>query len=133
MPMSIGSDPVKWLRKKAKAGMRGYPVGTVAFYGPDDRRATKVAAAILLLPDTEPAELRRFTNETSDLRDDRAVMKEVMALMQFYGVRTIVMPPGLLGCPHEEGKDYPSGSTCPHCPYWIGRDRFASLRGVPRF
>ena len=131
--MAPGPDPVKWLRKKARLGMRGYPVGTVAFYGPDGRRASKVAAAVLLLPGAAPAELRRFTSDTSDIRHDRAVLKEVVTLMQLYGVRTIVMPPDLLGCPHEEGKDYPSGSTCPHCPYWIGRDRFASLRGVPRF
>ncbi|TIU38462.1 MAG: hypothetical protein E5W28_05955, partial [Mesorhizobium sp.] len=37
----------KWIEKKAKKGVRSYPVGTVAFYGPDDSRATKVAAAIL--------------------------------------------------------------------------------------
>jgi hypothetical protein len=31
--MKIGPQPDKWLRKKAKQGMRGYPVGTIAFYG----------------------------------------------------------------------------------------------------
>ena len=34
-------------REKAKRGMRGYPVGTIAFYGPDNRRATKVAVRIV--------------------------------------------------------------------------------------
>jgi len=33
--------------KKANRGFRGYPVATVAFYGPDDRRASKVAVGIL--------------------------------------------------------------------------------------
>jgi hypothetical protein len=28
--MKIGHRPEKWLRKKAKQGMRGYPVGTIA-------------------------------------------------------------------------------------------------------
>ena len=23
----------------------------------------------------------------------------------------------LIGCPHEEGIDYPEGHSCPHCPY----------------
>ena len=30
--MKIGPQPEKWLRKKAKQGMRGYHVGTIAFY-----------------------------------------------------------------------------------------------------
>lgn len=29
----------------------------------------------------------------------------------------------VFGCPHEEGIDYPEGASCPHCPYWAGRDR----------
>jgi hypothetical protein len=35
-----------WLRKKAKRGFRGYPVATVAFYGPTADCATKVVASI---------------------------------------------------------------------------------------
>jgi hypothetical protein len=30
---SVGTR--KWLAKKAKAGNRGFPLGTVAFYGPE--------------------------------------------------------------------------------------------------
>ena len=35
---------------------------------------------------------------------------------------------GLIGCPHEEGIDYPEGKSCPQCPYWAGRDRFTRER-----
>ena len=35
------------LRKKANRGFRGYPVATMAFYGPDDEVASKVAVGIL--------------------------------------------------------------------------------------
>lgn len=45
--MKIGPQPDKWLRKKTKQGMRGYPVGTIAFYGPDNRRASKVAVSVI--------------------------------------------------------------------------------------
>jgi hypothetical protein len=38
---------LKRLRKKAKKGQRGWPVGTVAFYGPDLARASKVAVGIV--------------------------------------------------------------------------------------
>lgn len=34
-------------KRLAKKGFRGYPVGTLAFYGPDDRRATKMVASIV--------------------------------------------------------------------------------------
>jgi hypothetical protein len=29
----------------------------------------------------------------------------------------------MLGCPHEEGIDYPEGEACPACPFWAGRER----------
>jgi hypothetical protein len=57
--MKLGWQPRKWLEKKAKRGMRGYPVGMIAFYGPDNRRATKVAVAIIPAQQSEPAEMRR--------------------------------------------------------------------------
>lgn len=47
MAMKIGPQPEKWLRKKAKRGMRGYPVGTIAFYRPDNQRASKVAVSVI--------------------------------------------------------------------------------------
>jgi len=37
----------KRLRKRAKRGLRGYPVATVALYGPDDTRATKLTVGIV--------------------------------------------------------------------------------------
>jgi hypothetical protein len=57
--MKLGWQPRKWLDKKSKLGFRGYPVGTIAFYGPDDRLASKVAVAVIVAPDTEPVALRR--------------------------------------------------------------------------
>jgi hypothetical protein len=46
----------KRLAKRAKKGFRGFPVATVAFYGPDNRRASKLAVGIVL------AEARRRSN-----------------------------------------------------------------------
>ena len=59
--MKLGWQPRKWLDKKSKLGFRGYPVGTIAFYGPDDRHASKVAVAVIVAPDTEPVALRRWS------------------------------------------------------------------------
>ena len=57
--MKLGWQPRKWLDKKSKLGFRGYPVGTIAFYGPDAQRASKVAVAVIVAPDTEPVALQR--------------------------------------------------------------------------
>jgi hypothetical protein len=35
------------LSKRAKRGFRGYPLATVALYGPDDRTATKLTVGIV--------------------------------------------------------------------------------------
>ena len=39
--------PITWLRKFAKRGDQGYPVATLAFYGPDDKKASKVVLGII--------------------------------------------------------------------------------------
>jgi hypothetical protein len=43
----------KRLRKKARKGFRGWPMATVTYYSPDDRKATKVAVGILPPEDAE--------------------------------------------------------------------------------
>jgi len=126
--MAIRREAGKWLRKKAKTGVRAYPVGTVAFYGPDDRRATKIAAAVILGEGEEPTELRRWTTEDGDLRRNGDVLEELSAFLKAHGVRSVGMIDGVIGCPHEEGVDYPEGETCPACPFWAGRDRWAGLQ-----
>jgi len=32
----------------------GYPIGTVALYGPDDKTTTKIAAGVIISPTAEP-------------------------------------------------------------------------------
>ena len=125
--MKLGWQPKKWLEKKAKQGVRGYPAGTVAYYGPDDRRATKVVASIISWPDGEPTELRRWFDESGDMRTDAAISSEIGQFLREREVKSVVMTAGIFGCPHEEGIDYPSGGTCPACPFWAGRDRYAAL------
>jgi len=44
-----------------------------------------------------------------------------------YPIATIAFY-GIIGCPHEEGTDYPEGKSCPQCPFWAGRDRFTQER-----
>ena len=121
--MKLGWQPRKWLDKKSKLGFRGYPVGTVAFYGPDAQLASKVAVAVIVAPDTEPVALRRWFAESGDVRNDPAIFEEVALFLRDHEVRSVAMTKEMLGCPHEEGIDYPEGEACPECPYWAGRDR----------
>jgi len=123
--MKLRRDPTKWLRKKAKSGFRGYPVGTIAFYGPDNQRASKAAVGVVKAPEGEPDHLRRWFSE-SDVRNDATTGTEIMDFLREHGVRTVIMTDRIIGCPHEEGIDYPEGETCPQCPFWAGRDRWAA-------
>ncbi|MET4391047.1 hypothetical protein ABIB73_006834 [Bradyrhizobium sp. F1.4.3] len=123
MAMKIGPQPDKWLRKKAKQGMRGYPVGTIAFYGPDNRLASKVAVSCIQTEGAEP-ELRRWVSESGDVRTDKTILAEIAAFLKQHSVHSVAMVDGIIGCPHEEGVDYPMEESCPRCPYWKGRDRW---------
>lgn len=121
--MKIKREPSK-LQKKAKRGDRGYPVATVAFYGPDASRASKVAVGIVSAEDGEVTQLRRWLSDTADLRREANVNEEILHFIQEHGVKTVAMSPGIIGCPHEEGIDYPDGELCPRCPYWASRNRW---------
>lgn len=113
------------LKKRARRGFRGYPVATIAFYGPDDRRASKVVVGIVVDPDGSPEALQRWFSESGDVRTDADVGSEVTAFIQDHGVKSVIMPDRIIGCPHEEGVDYPDGEVCPQCPFWANRDRWS--------
>ena len=114
----------KAVRRKAKKGFRGYPVATVALYGPDDRCATKIAVGIVVDESDEVVELRRWQTQATDLRDDPEIEKELLQFLRDRGVQSVVISDRIIGCPHEEGIDYPEGEVCPECPFWAHRDRW---------
>src|SRR5215472_7594288 len=113
----------KRLSKRARRGLRGYPVATVALYSPDDTRATKLTVGIVPTEDADASDLRRWFSKGADIRNDAGVAEEVLAFIDAAGARSIVMTDRIIGCPHEEGIDY-EGPTCPVCPFWAGRDRW---------
>lgn len=111
------------LRKKAKQGFRGFPVATIAFYGPNDQRASKVAVGIVPSEHGEPLAMERWFAEGTDIRQDLNVAQAILAYVQQHGVKSVVSVDRIIGCPHEEGIDYPDGDVCPQCPFWANRDR----------
>ena len=118
----------KRLSKGAKKGFRGWPLATVALYGPDDSTATKLSVGIVPAEDAEAADLQRwFSKEQADIRDDIRVAEEVLAFITGAGAKSVVMTDQIIGCPPEEGLDY-EGATCPDCPFWAGRDRWTGKR-----
>jgi hypothetical protein len=107
-----------------RRGFRGYPVATVAYYGPDDQRASKVVVGITNGEGQEVAELRRWFSETGDLRFDPVINRQMVEFIEAHAVQTVAGVERIIGCPHEEGVDYAQGSVCPACPYWAHRDRW---------
>ena len=119
--------PITVLRKKAKAGNLGLPKATLAFYGPDDKRATKAVLGVFLTEDEEDSTIHRFTNEEKDVRFDVVTQQKILARLREHEIRTLVMVEKIFGCSHEEAIDYPEGESCPMCSFWQGRDRFEAL------
>ena len=119
----------KRLSKRAKKGFRGWPVATVALYGPDDSAATKLTSRVMPAEDAEATDLRRwFSNDQTDIRDDIRVAEEVLAFITEAGAKSVVMTDRVIGCPHEEGMNFYEGATCPVCPFRAGRDRWTGKR-----
>ncbi len=123
--MSLKERFTKALRKKAGRGFTGYPVATVAFYGPDDKAATKVAVGIVLAENQEPTLLKRWFSERGDVRSNHEVNEQIVKFIREHNVQSVAMTDRIIGCPHEEGVDYPEHSGCPQCPFWANRDRWS--------
>jgi len=111
------------LKKKARRGFRGYPAATIAFYGPDNTRASKVAVGVMAGEGVDPI-MERWYSDLTDLRRDPDVAVEIVKFLQKHGALSVAMVDGIIRCPHEEGIDYPDGGNCPKCPYWFNRERF---------
>lgn len=116
------------LAKRSRRGFRGFPAATVAYYGPDDTRATKAVVSIVPSKDADPTFQETFTAGEGDLRGDPFVGEKVLAFVEKHDARSVFVAEEILGCPHEEGTDYPEGGRCPACPFWSERDRWAATK-----
>jgi hypothetical protein len=116
--------PITWLRQLAKRGDRGYPVATLAFYGPDDKKASKAVLGIIVSQGADP-QLHKWFREVpdADLRYDVKLQNAWIEIIRREGARSLAMLEAINGCPHEEGIDYPLGQVCPACPFWAHRRR----------
>jgi hypothetical protein len=108
-------------------------------YGPDNTRATKLVATIVRSANPQEENvLHRWLINEGEIRNDSAIAAEIADFFKQHGVTKTATYDRILGCPHEEGIDYPMGRTCPRCPFWanLGRtarsgwQRLYALRGV---
>jgi hypothetical protein len=106
--------------------LRGWPIATIAFYGPNLSQATKVAVGIILSENAEP-EMRDWKVDRGDIRADPVVAREILEFVEKHGALSVAMTDGIIGCPHQEGIDY-EGEWCPVCEFWHGRDRFTGKK-----
>jgi hypothetical protein len=111
----------------ARKSSAAYPVATVSYYGPDNQRASKVAVGIVDALNKVIALERWFASE-QDIRADEAVFEQMVAFMAQHNAARVIVTDGIIGCPHEEGIDYPEGESCPQCPFWKNRDRWTGER-----
>jgi len=95
-----------------------YPIRTVALYGPDDKTTTKIAAAVFK-HDGARSILKRWVG--TDVTTNPKVQQEMKEFFNQHGVQSVAMSEGNMGCPHEEGPDFPHGEDCPFCPFWKGK------------
>jgi HEAT repeat protein len=95
-----------------------YPLGTVALYGPDDKRTTKIVAGAIKREGAEPV-IERWMG--TNVKDNPKVQRQIRDFFQRHRVRSVVATDRNIGCPHEEGKDFEVGGDCPFCPFWKGK------------
>ena len=95
-----------------------FPIGTVAFYGPDDKVTTKIAAGVIVAEGADPI-IERWVG--TGVQENPKVQAELKAFFAQHGVKSVVVSDGNMGCPHEESEDFPEGEDCPFCPYWKGK------------
>ncbi|HEV2349382.1 MAG TPA: hypothetical protein VG028_05980 [Terriglobia bacterium] len=114
--------------QRAREGFRGHPAATIAYYGPDNTRASKVAVGIFLKENEAANVIERLFAKEEDARHDPAIQEKILKLIKTHTVRSVAVTEGIIGCPHEEGIDFPEGKSCPHCLYWAGRDRITLER-----
>ena len=123
--MTLEARFAKALRKRARKGLRGYPVATVAFYGPDDSRASTVAVGIILKEGEGVEILERWYSDTADVRTDPQTNQQILDFIRAHDAVSVALVDRIIGCPHEEGIDYPEGEKCPRCPFWATRERWS--------
>jgi hypothetical protein len=82
---------LKRLRKKARKGLRGWPMATIAFYGPNLSQATKVTVGIVPSENAEVKELRDWKVDRGDIRGHPDIAREILEFIEKHRVLSVAM------------------------------------------
>jgi hypothetical protein len=116
--MKLGWQPGKWLEKKRKRVSAGFNSALLPFMAPTTGvPARRLSAFSWRLIQSQLSYAGGFQRT--------AMAAEIAECLRSHQVRSVGMSKRILGCPHEEGIDYPEGQACPQCPFWSTRDRWA--------
>jgi hypothetical protein len=113
----------KRIQKKVKKGFQGYPMITIAHYGPNDKVATKVVVGFIAEENAD-IQLEKFSTVT-DIRSDISVQTAMIKIIERSAAKSVISVSEISGCPHEEGIDYSEGEECESCDFWQGKDGFS--------
>jgi hypothetical protein len=80
---------LKRIRKKARLGIRGWPVATIAFYGSDLRCASKVAVGIIPYDGADAEEMRNRFSDEGDVRRDALIFKDIVEFIESHGPKSV--------------------------------------------
>ena len=98
-----------------------YPVGSITMYGPDRTKSFLIIASVFHDENTSEPTTKRWIG--SSVRSDENVIRQMTEFFLMHAVKSVICFRENVGCIHQEGLDYPSGQTCPFCPYW--RDKYS--------
>jgi len=104
-------------------------IGTIAFYGLDGKVPTKITAGVIRDDNTKLITQHWIGTKVTD---NPKVKDELQAFFRRYGVKSILVGSGNVGCTHEEGLDFPVGEDCPFCPSWKGKQGSIGQRDESR-
>ena len=119
---------LKILIRQAEQGFKGFPIGTLAFYGADNHSASKAIAMVIGNEQGDVIDKQEYVLTNVDIRTEDLLISVINDWFAQYQVATIATSPDIVDCPHEAGIDYEAGTDCPHCPYWKGKPSLAGLR-----
>ena len=114
---------LKRLRKKARKGLRGWPIATIAFYGPNLSQATKVTVGIVPSENAEVNEMRDWKVDRGDIRADGGVARGDSGIYRAAS-SVIGRDDRLHNRLSSPRRNRYEGEWCPACEFWHGRDRF---------
>jgi hypothetical protein len=109
---------MKGLERRAQKGFQGYPLGIIAFYGYNDRVASKAVIGIVKASGKPPENIKAWVFEHGDLRKDVPTIKELFRYIEAHQVVSVALTPGIYYCPHDPGVDFPHDGSCSRCSFW---------------